>query len=82
MPEEPNDSQKLTPAQKDARDLTIKGGLAMELPFTIVGSILLGGFLGYLLDRWLHTSPWFLIAGGGFGFAAVVIEIARRFRPR
>ena len=76
-----NDPEKITPAQKDARDMTIKGGLAMELPFTIVGSILLGGFLGYLLDRWLHTSPWFLIAGGMFAFVGVVIEIARRFRP-
>lgn len=82
MADDPNDSPKMTPAQKEARDMTIKGGLAMELPFTIVGSILLGGFLGYLLDRWLHTSPWFLIAGGMFGFVGVIIEIARRFRPR
>ena len=82
MVDDPNDSPKLTPAQKEARDMTIKGGLAMELPFTIVGSILLGGFLGYLLDRWLHTSPLFLIVGGTFGFAAVIIEIVRRFRPR
>lgn len=82
MVSEPNGSEKLTKAQKDARDMTIKTGLAMELPFTIVGSVLLGGFLGYLLDRWLHTLPWFLIAGGAFGFAGVIIEIARRFRPR
>lgn len=61
--------------------MTLQSGLAMELPFTIVGAILLGGFLGYLLDRWLHTNPWLMIGGGAFGFAGVIIEIARRFRP-
>jgi len=82
MPGDPKDSEKETKEQKAARDMTMQTGLAMELPFTIVGSILLGGFLGYLLDRWLHTSPWFLIAGGAFGFVSIIIEIVRRFRPR
>jgi len=82
MTENPNDSEKLTPAQKAARDMTLQTGLAMELPITIVGAIVLGGFLGYLLDRWLHTAPWFLIAGGAFGFASAIFEIVRRFRPR
>lgn len=82
MADDPNDSEKETKEQKAARDMTIKTGLAMELPFTIVGSILLGGFLGYLLDRWLHTSPGFLIAGGAFGFVSIIIDIVRRFRPR
>ena len=27
-----------------------------------VGSILSGLLIGYLLDRWLGTSPWFVIA--------------------
>jgi len=31
MAKEPNDSEKLTQAQKDARDMTLKAGLAMEL---------------------------------------------------
>jgi F0F1-type ATP synthase assembly protein I len=82
MHDDSNDPEKLTGEQKAVRDMSIKTGLAMELPFTIVGSILLGGFLGYLLDRWLHTSPWLLLTGGAFGFASVIIEIARRFRPR
>lgn len=82
MADNPNDSEKLTPAQKDERDMTVQSGLAMELPITIVGAILLGGFLGYLLDRWFHTRPWLMIAGGAFGFASSIFEIARRFRPR
>jgi ATP synthase protein I len=82
MAHDPNESVKLTQAQKDVRDMTLKSGLAMELPLMIVGAILLGGFLGYLLDRWLHSAPWLMILGGGFGFASSIFEIVRRFRPR
>lgn len=82
MTDDSNDSEKLTQAQKDVRDMTLKSGLAMELPLTILGAILLGGFLGYLLDRWLHSAPWLMILGGGLGFASSIFEIVRRFRPR
>ena len=82
MADDSNDPQKLTPSQKVVRDMTLQSGLAMELPFTIIGAILLAGFLGYLLDRWLHTSPWFMIGGGALGFVSSIVEIARRFRPR
>jgi F0F1-type ATP synthase assembly protein I len=82
MADDSNDSKKMTQAQKDARDMTIKTALAMELPFTLVGAIVVGGFLGYFLDRWLHTWPWFTVIFGGFGFVAGVVEVARRFRPK
>src|ERR1039458_4899571 len=32
-------------------------GVALELPFVLVLSIVIGGFFGFLLDRWLHTKP-------------------------
>jgi len=46
--------------------------LAMELPFLMVGPVVVGGGIGYLLDRWLHTKPLFLLL---LGFAGVVIGI-------
>jgi F0F1-type ATP synthase assembly protein I len=52
--------------------------LAMELPFTMVGGVLLGGGLGYLLDRRIHTSPAFALIGGAFGFGVALREILRR----
>jgi ATP synthase protein I len=82
MAEDPNDSPKMTPAQKDARDMTLKAGLAMELPFTLVGAVAVGGAIGYFLDKWLHTAPWMLIVLGGIGFAGGVSEVIRRLRPR
>ena len=55
---------------------------AMELPFTFVAAIAVGGLIGYFLDQWLHTGPWLMIVFGGFGFAGGILEIVRRFRPK
>ena len=52
--------------------------LAMELPFTIVGAVLLGGVLGYFLDHWLHTKLVFTLVLGGLGFAGGLKEVLRR----
>jgi ATP synthase protein I len=41
--------------------------LAFELPFMLVGPVVLGGAIGYFLDRWLHTKPLLLIVLGILG---------------
>jgi F0F1-type ATP synthase assembly protein I len=82
MSDDPNESPKLTKSQKVVRDMAQQSGLAMELPFTIVGAILFAGFLGFLADKWLHTSPWLLIVGGALGFLSSIMEITRRYRPK
>ena len=41
--------------------------LALELPFMLVGPVVLGGAIGYFLDRWLHTKPLLLIVLGILG---------------
>ena len=80
--DEMHESSKPKTAQKNAQDLKTQSALAMELPVAIVGAILLAGFLGYLADRWLHTSPWLMITGGGLGFVSSMVEITRRYRPQ
>jgi ATP synthase protein I len=52
----------------------------MELPFTLVGAAVVGGLVGYFLDKWLHTTPWLLVLFGGLGFAGGVREVVRRLR--
>lgn len=52
--------------------------MAMELPFVMVGGTLLGGGLGYLLDRWLRTAPILTLVGGAFGFGVAIRDILRR----
>ena len=51
--------------------------MALELPFLIVGGVVIGGGLGYLLDRWLHTDPIFMLVLGLLGFVAGVWDVLR-----
>jgi len=52
--------------------------MALELPFVLVSGIVVGGLFGYLLDRWLHTKPVFLLILGGVGFYAGLRDVLRR----
>jgi len=51
--------------------------MALELPFILIGGVLIGGGLGYLVDRSIHTSPAFTLIGGLLGFGAGVWDILR-----
>jgi len=68
----------LTPAVKQVKSFSQQFAIAMELPFVLVGTILVGGAIGYFLDRWLHTKPVMMLIFGGLGFAAGVRDVLRR----
>ena len=80
----PSDSDKpkpeLAPAARDAQEFSRSYATAMELPFVLVGTILVGGAIGYFLDRWLHTKPVLMLIFGGIGFAAGVRDVLRRLK--
>ena len=63
---------------KKSVDLASQPALALELPFTFVGAIVVGGAIGFFLDRWLRTSPWLMLVFGGLGFYAGIREVIRR----
>ena len=46
------------------------------LAFTFVALVLVFTGLGYLVDRWIDTGPWFMVGGvfvgAGLGFAYLV----------
>jgi len=44
--------------------------LAFQLPFTVVAPVVLGGAVGYFLDRWLHTRPYLMLVLGILGVVA------------
>ena len=52
--------------------------LAMELPFILVGGVLLGGALGRWIDLRANTTPLFTFLLGLLGFAAGIREVIRR----
>jgi F0F1-type ATP synthase assembly protein I len=49
----------------------------MGLGFQLAGAMLIYIFGGYLLDLWLDTSPWFLLAGSVVGMIAFFFQIYR-----
>jgi ATP synthase protein I len=48
-----------------------------RLSTELVGGVLVGAGLGWLLDRWLGSTPWGLIVFLLLGFAAGVLNVMR-----
>jgi ATP synthase protein I len=80
MPSESNDkpNPEVSPAEKQTKNYSQQFAMAMELPFILVGTILVGGAIGYFLDSWLHTKPAMMIVFGAIGFVAGLRDILRR----
>jgi F0F1-type ATP synthase assembly protein I len=45
--------------------------------YTLVGAIAFLGFVGYALDRWRDTSPWFLVSGLILGIIVGFYDLAK-----
>ena len=54
-----------------------KTGFAYAAGITLFASVAAFCGIGYLLDRWLGTEPWLLIAGIVVGSAAGLFEFVR-----
>lgn len=52
--------------------------VALEMPLVMVGCVVIGGGVGYLLDRYLSTVPMLTVVGGILGFVAGTWDIIRR----
>jgi F0F1-type ATP synthase assembly protein I len=50
--------------------------------YGVIGAILLLGGLGYVLDRWLGTLPWFLLAGVAVGLCVAFYSLMTAVRHR
>ena len=66
------------PPPKNRSGFGRQAALAMELPFLIAGGAIAGGFIGYLLDKYLHTTPYLMLLIGAVGFAAGLRDLLRR----
>ena len=64
MPESPQDTNRKT-------------GYAYAAGITLFASVAVFCGLGWLLDKWLGTQPWLLIAGIVVGSAAGLFEFVR-----
>ncbi|MCE9506986.1 MAG: AtpZ/AtpI family protein [Alphaproteobacteria bacterium] len=50
---------------------------ALRAGTDLVAALVVGGFLGYWIDRWLGTKPWGMIILFFLGFAAGFLNIYR-----
>ena len=45
--------------------------------YTLIGAIMLLGLIGYGIDRWAGTAPWFLVGGLLLGIVVGMYELAK-----
>lgn len=59
-----------------------RAGPAATASYTLIGAILLLGGVGWFVDRWQGTSPWFLLTGLLLGIVVGFYELAKTvWRP-
>ena len=80
MPSDNNKTREpdLPPPVEKAKNFSQQFAMATELPFILVGTIAVGGVIGYFLDDWLHTKPILMIVFGFLGFFGGLREVLRR----
>jgi len=52
-------------------------GPAVVAGYTLIAAIVLLGGIGYALDNWRGTSPWFLVSGLLLGIVVGFFELAK-----
>ena len=67
-------SGPLDPVVSGKRGAVGTGGGAS---YTLIGAIILLGGIGYAVDSWRGTSPWFLLAGLLLGLIVGFVDLAR-----
>ncbi len=78
MPREDRDERFFF--QRSAKQLqenAERAGPAASASYTLIGAIILLGGLGYAVDRWRGTSPWFLLGGLLLGIVVGFYELAK-----
>src|SRR5436189_5992664 len=67
----------LEKAARAFQENVIRAGPVAAASYTLIGSIILLGGIGYAVDRWRGTSPWFLLAGLVIGLIVGFFEMAK-----
>ena len=65
------------PEQKEQADENRKSGIAYAAAISLFASVLAFLGIGWLLDRWLGTSPWIMVAGIVLGSASGLYQFVR-----
>jgi F0F1-type ATP synthase assembly protein I len=81
------DEERSTPLERSLEELqkNVEGfqksvqesGPAASVSYGLIGAIILLGGIGYAVDYWRGTSPWFLLTGLVLGLVVGFYELAR-----
>jgi len=73
----PGDLDFLARSFRYLQDNVRRSGPAAAASYTLIGSIVLFGGLGYAVDRWRGTSPGFLLGGLLLGLIVGFYDLAK-----
>jgi F0F1-type ATP synthase assembly protein I len=62
---------------KSFQENVTRAAPAMAASYGLLGAILLFGAIGYAVDRWRGTAPWFLLAGLVLGVVVGFYELIK-----
>jgi F0F1-type ATP synthase assembly protein I len=69
-------------AAKAFQENITRAGPVAAASYTLIGAIILLGGIGYAIDRWRGTSPWFLLGGLLLGIVVGFYELAKAVWPK
>ncbi|HYL85173.1 MAG TPA: AtpZ/AtpI family protein [Candidatus Angelobacter sp.] len=78
MAAEKPDSPSPRPPNDGSGGLVRQLANVLDLPFVLVGAVVIGAVGGYFVDRRFGTPPTFTLILGGVGFVAGIVELLRR----
>jgi ATP synthase protein I len=64
-------------AEPDKEETNRKSGIAYAAALTLFASVVTLCGIGWLLDRWLGTKPWLMVAGLVLGAVAGFYQFIR-----
>jgi F0F1-type ATP synthase assembly protein I len=73
----PDESDFLARSFRYLQDSVRRSGPAAAASYTLIGAIILLGGIGYVIDEWRGTSPWFLLGGLLLGLVVGFYELAK-----
>jgi F0F1-type ATP synthase assembly protein I len=77
-----NSRNSLERSTRAFQETVNRAGPAAAASYTLIGAVLLLGGLGYAVDYWRDTSPWFLMAGLLLGMVVGFYELVKTTWPR
>jgi len=72
-----NREEPLARSAKDLQENADRSWPAAGASYTLIGAIILLGGIGYAIDEWRGTSPWFLLGGLALGLIVGFYELAK-----